>query len=132
MLSHKKGGSTLTSSENPFGFSTLRPRQSSCHGMTSLLSFLISFPLCLCPAPSPSPSDSIRPHLPAFCLCPLQLRGVLMQLCYVCCRWYSMNTCATNPNPPGTEPGQRRIIRRGGSCISGSANSQYPQNNWNL
>ena len=30
-----------------------------CHGMTSLLSFLISFPLCLCPTPSPSPSDSI-------------------------------------------------------------------------
>src|SRR5260221_6782006 len=37
------------------------------HGMTSLLSFLISFPLCLCPAPSPSPSDPIQPHPPAFC-----------------------------------------------------------------
>src|SRR5258708_1633641 len=31
MLSCKKGGSTLTSSENPFGFLTLRPRQSSPH-----------------------------------------------------------------------------------------------------
>ncbi len=38
----------------------------SCHGMTSLLSSLISFPLCLCPTPSPSPSDSIWPHPPAF------------------------------------------------------------------
>jgi len=47
------------------------------------------------------------------------------------CRRYSVNTHATNPNPPGTEPGQSRIKRRGGSCISGSADSQYPQNNWN-
>ncbi len=31
----------------------------NCHGMTSLLSFLISFSLCLHPTPSPSPSNSI-------------------------------------------------------------------------
>ncbi len=51
---------------------------------------------------------------------------------HIQCRWYSVNTRATNPNPPGTEPGQSRIEMRGGSCISGSADSQYPQNNWNL
>src|SRR5258707_2346758 len=38
-----------------------------CHGTSSLLPSLVSFPLCLCPTPSLSPSDSIRPHLPAFC-----------------------------------------------------------------
>src|SRR5258708_40004955 len=48
------------------------------------------------------------------------------------CRQYSVNTHATNPNPPGTEPGQSRIKRRGGACMSGSADSQYPQNNRKL
>src|SRR5258708_28751062 len=37
-----------------------------CHGMTSLLSLTVSFPLCLCPTPSPSPSNPIQPHPPAF------------------------------------------------------------------
>src|SRR5258705_10831359 len=55
------GGTTVDS--NPHHIPLMTP---ACHGMTSLLSSLISFPLCLCPAPSPSPSDSIQPHLPAF------------------------------------------------------------------
>src|SRR5260221_12155867 len=75
-LSQETGSTTFLLSP----IDTLWP---ACHGTTSLLGFLVSFPLCLCPCPI---SITFRLHLTSSaCLPPppLQLRGVLVQLCYI-------------------------------------------------
>ena len=96
----------------PHGRSIILPEGNYCHGMTSLFPFLslsVPHPISITFRLHPTSSACLLPP-------PLQLQGVLMQLCYVC----TQTSLRLTSDPLGPDPHTK------GYCLYTSYNLSDP------